>query len=182
MTFHVFCLKNISYYCRQARRLQMLNLRKIFRQCWKSFRRHNVLQLRGKQRTLLLFLKQSFLRGDLPIIIRACKSLGEILCFSFVFKCVASFFEQWRVKSRLLWEFCGLIWCTCFLDDQFFLCSQYKCSVGISSHYRYIQWLWHGIFILVCSYTASEVDVGSDKSPEQRALLVESRRWFLIYY
>ncbi|RZB60020.1 Syntaxin-22 [Glycine soja] len=31
--------------------------------------------------------------------------------------------------------------------------------------------------VLPSSYTASEVDVGSDKSPEQRALLVESRRW-----
>jgi len=34
---------------------------------------------------------------------------------------------------------------------------------------------------LACSYTAGEVDVGSDKSPEERALLVESRRYFLIY-
>lgn len=30
--------------------------------------------------------------------------------------------------------------------------------------------------VLPSSYTASEIDVGSDKSPEQRALLVESRR------
>ncbi|GFZ16644.1 syntaxin/t-SNARE family protein [Actinidia rufa] len=30
--------------------------------------------------------------------------------------------------------------------------------------------------VLPSSYTASEIDIGSDKSPEQRALLVESRR------
>lgn len=31
-------------------------------------------------------------------------------------------------------------------------------------------------YLLACSYTASEVDISSDKTPEQRALLVESRR------
>jgi len=31
-------------------------------------------------------------------------------------------------------------------------------------------------FLPVCSYTAGEVAISSDKTPEQRALLVESRR------
>ncbi|XP_040866134.1 syntaxin isoform X1 [Glycine max] len=35
--------------------------------------------------------------------------------------------------------------------------------------------------VLPSSYTASEVDVGSDKSPEQRALLVESRRQEVLF-
>ena len=42
----------------------------------------------------------------------------------------------------------------------------------------YILVLWPNIVVLIlfCSYTASEVDVSSDKTPEQRAMLVESRR------
>ncbi|XP_027346583.1 syntaxin-22-like isoform X2 [Abrus precatorius] len=35
--------------------------------------------------------------------------------------------------------------------------------------------------VLPSSYTASEVDVGSDKTPEQRALLVESRRQEVLF-
>ncbi|GFZ17123.1 syntaxin of plants 23 [Actinidia rufa] len=35
--------------------------------------------------------------------------------------------------------------------------------------------------VLPSSYTASEIDIGSDKSPEQRALLVESRRRFCCW-
>ena len=35
--------------------------------------------------------------------------------------------------------------------------------------------------LLPSSYTASEVDIGSDKTPEQRALLVESRRQEVLF-
>ena len=45
-----------------------------------------------------------------------------------------------------------------------------------SCHNLYIQCLLCGLFFLSCSYTASEVDASSDRTPEQRALLVESRR------
>lgn len=51
------------WFCRPARKLQMLNLRKIFKQCWKNFRRLSDLQLRGKQHIHLLFPRLFYLLG-----------------------------------------------------------------------------------------------------------------------
>lgn len=60
----LFIVIAILFPCRQAKKSQMPNLQKTFKQYWRSFRRHSGLQLREKLLILLLFLKQFFLLGN----------------------------------------------------------------------------------------------------------------------
>ena len=64
---HIFFTRPIILFSlhvfRQARRLLMQNLQKIFKQFWKSSKRLNALQQNGKQHMLHLFLRLFFLLG-----------------------------------------------------------------------------------------------------------------------